>query len=97
MMALGATMTDSLLQQSIALFAKFPKDSLWLLDGGSTDHLSSVRSDFDNFEPATAERFVEGINCKVEGVGSVKVIVTLQSGKKRSITLEKVLYCPDLY
>ena len=96
MMALSASMTDSLLDSSIALFAKLPKDSLWLLDGGSTDHLSSVRSDFFDYEPATAERFVEGINCKVEGVGSVKVCVALQSGKSRSITLKKVLLLESL-
>jgi hypothetical protein len=96
MMALGSNLSDDMLERSIAMFSKFPKDSLWLLDGGSTDHLSSVRSDFFEFIPVTGERYVEGINCKVEGIGSVRVIVTLQNGKKRQIILTKVLYCPDL-
>ena len=95
MMALSAHFTETTLDSSAAMFAHLVND-LWLLDGGSTDHLSSNRSDFYDFERVTAERYVEGINCKVEGIGSVNVEVTLQSGKKRTIALKKVLYCPDL-
>ncbi|KAG2085189.1 hypothetical protein BD769DRAFT_1292326, partial [Suillus cothurnatus] len=70
----------------------------WILDGGSTTHLCKVRSAFTTFRPT--ESIIHGINkggpqLEVKGIGTVKILVSVNGQPNRVVTLKDVCYTPD--
>jgi len=70
----------------------------WILDGGATTHICKDRSAFVNFIPRCD--IIGGVNKKatsleVLGTGDIKVIVTIDGRKDKTITLSNASYCPD--
>jgi transposase InsO family protein len=70
----------------------------WILDGGSTTHLCKVCSAFTTFRPT--ESIIHGINkggpqLEVKGIGTVKILVSVNGQPNRVVTLKDVCYTPD--
>ena len=72
---------------------------VWIADSGASEHMSSQRHLFSEFEPIAAGTFPIRIANKsvmqCRGVGSIEL--RSKTGKKWiSITLKKVLFVPEL-
>lgn len=70
----------------------------WVLDGGSTTHICTIKSAFITFTPR--DDTIKGIHSggtqlRVLGTGSVKIIVNVKGHDERIITLKDVCYAPD--
>ena len=70
----------------------------WILDGGATTHICKDRSAFINFVPC--RDIIGGINKKatsleVLSTSDIKVIVTIDGRKDKTITFHNTSYCPD--
>ena len=69
--------------------------TMWVVDGGASAHFSVVREDFITLD---LEDFgtVSGISVRVRGRGTYQLTLIDPTGKKCIVTLDKVLFVPDL-
>lgn len=74
------------------------EDINWILDSGASSHMCSNKSHFKYIKKSKKSRGItiaDGSSIPIRGVGTVELIFGNESGKK-SLTLENVLYAPDL-
>ena len=95
----GKLFTDLNTEEVYAIDGRSPKSSPtnWILDTGCTTHLSSFEEDFLNIRPRAGYVTVAGgFQYKVQGIGTVVLLLMLPSGKTIQGTLHDVLYIPDM-
>jgi hypothetical protein len=75
----------------------FPLQDSFLLDSGSSIHVSRDRERFSNFQrPPPGHYAVCGSGTiEIQGYGEVDVVLTNRKGRKRLLRLHKVAYCPQ--
>jgi hypothetical protein len=69
---------------------------IWVVDNGASRHFSAVSTDFSSLTLDDELGKVSGINCKIEGSGSISFIVHDRRGKEVHMNLKDVLYVPIL-
>ena len=81
----------------IERFDKMDVSDVWLLDSGTSKHISFKREWFTDFSVTSGEYVMLGDNgeCEVRGVGTVK-IRKFVNNEWTSSTIENVLYVPKL-
>jgi GAG-pre-integrase domain len=75
----------------------FPLQDSFLLDSGSSIHVSRDHERFSNFQrPPPGHYAVCGSGTvAIQGYGEVDVVLTNRKGRKRLLRLQKVAYCPQ--
>ena len=70
----------------------------WLPDTGATDHIANSKSQFDTYRDDDHLPYVDTANgkSKPQGIGTVVLRCPKSSGGVATLTLEKVLYMPDV-
>ncbi len=68
---------------------------VWVVDSGASAHFSAVREDFITLDLEDSGT-VSGISVRVRGRGTCRLILIDSTGKKCTVTLDKVLFVPDL-
>ena len=68
---------------------------MWVVDSGARSHFSHVREDFITLDLADSGT-VLGIFVRVRGRGTCRLILIDYTGRKCIVTLDKVLFVPDL-
>ena len=68
---------------------------MWVVDSGASEHFSAVREDFITMDLEDSGT-VSGIYVRVRGRGTCRLILIDPTGKKYTVTLDKVLFVPDL-
>ncbi|CAF0996316.1 unnamed protein product [Brachionus calyciflorus] len=70
--------------------------NIWLLDSGATNHLCCIKSMFSDLKPHSSKVKVgDGRDLEVMGIGNIKAKIKSKNDLK-SITIENVLYVPEL-
>ena len=69
--------------------------NLWVVDNGASSHFFAVREDFITLSPSESGT-VLGISIRVRRHGSCKLILVDSAGRESTISLNGVLYFPDL-
>jgi hypothetical protein len=67
----------------------------WVVDSACSINLTTFKGDFVRFTPPSAPSRVGGVGADVKGSGSVRISVTLASGRLIHRTIH-ALYTPDL-
>jgi hypothetical protein len=75
----------------------FPLKYSFILDSGSSIHVSRTLSPFTNFRKAPAGHYAVcgSGTVTILGYGEVDIQLTDQKGKRRILRLHNVAYCPD--
>lgn len=76
---------------------KKSRQSVWILDSGSTQHMTADRSQFTSYRKLGQEETIEGIAgepVKAVGVGEVKLECQTKTGTK-TVTLMEVRHVPE--
>jgi hypothetical protein len=73
-------------------------NKLWIIDSGATSHMCCEREFFEKMENSNCSVVIlaNGKESKVQGIGSGKLKVMNQNGEKVEITLNDVLFVPEL-
>ena len=69
--------------------------NLWVVDSGASSHFFAVREDFITLNPSDLG-IVSGISIRERGHGSCKMTLVDSIGRECTVTLNGVLYVPDL-
>jgi len=69
--------------------------NLWAVDSGASSHFFAVREDFISFHSSNTGK-VSGLSTRVRGHGTCKLTLVDLAGRKCTVTLNGVLYDPDL-
>src|SRR4029077_8415056 len=75
----------------------FPLKDSFLLDSGSSIHVSRDRQRFSSFQrpPPGHYAMCGSGTVAIQGYGEVDVVLTNRKGRKRLLRLQKVAYCPQ--
>jgi hypothetical protein len=76
------------------MFERDGETWMWLAESGASHHMTNVRRDFCEYRALTDRLWVKGINARVVGVGSVRIIVKADDGEEIPATLKNVLHIP---
>ncbi|KAF1323990.1 Integrase catalytic core protein, partial [Globisporangium splendens] len=90
--------TDKLSREMV-LAAKAPSevDPVWTVDSGSTSHVAYQANWFTSMKPGVGSITVGGNHkIPIKGIGQADIEVKDKKGVVKTITLENVLYAPDL-
>jgi hypothetical protein len=68
---------------------------IWVVDSGASRHFSAGLSDFSSITMNDKLGPVSGIDCKIEGSGSIPFFVHDRQGKHVQMNLKDVLYVPS--
>lgn len=74
------------------------REDHWILDSGATCHISNRREFFDHLDETILEAVwvANGMKTQSRGRGSGEMVVLDGAGNRRVITLEAVLYVPEM-
>jgi hypothetical protein len=69
---------------------------IWVVDSRANRHFSAIFSDFSSLTMSNHLGTISGIDCRIEGSGSIFFFVHDRQGKHVQMNLEDVLYVPSL-
>jgi hypothetical protein len=75
-----------------------PKESSWIVDSGSTGHMTGDRSQFTRYQVLTEGEVIQGVGkerLEAVGIGEVELICRVGHGLCK-VTLQDVLHVPDV-
>ena len=68
---------------------------VWVVESGASEHFLTVREDFITLDLEDSGT-VSGISVRVRGRGTCRLILIDHTCRKCIVTLDKVLFVPDL-